>query len=157
MELIPWSRKRQSGSESETNTLARLRDDLDRMFESPFELGLRNWVRSPETLMPQLDVTESDNDVTVRAEIPGINPEDVRIEVTGRTLLLSGEKTAEHEDKSAGYCYSERQFGRFSRRLALPTQVDADKVDARYRNGVLTIMLPKHPEAQPKRVTVRNA
>jgi len=102
-----------------------------------------------------VDVTESGQDVTVTAELPGVDPKDVEINVSGNTLTISGEKKQECEQKERNYYYMERSFGRFHRAIDLPNSVDPDKVDAVYKNGTLTITLAKRPEAMPKKIEVK--
>ncbi len=152
MDLMPMRGKR-----SGEHPLSRVRDEIDdvfdRFFRDPFgtSLGLLNQTAS----FPRLDLSETDNEVTVRAELPGVRPEDVNLEVTGNVLRISGQKSEEHEEMSRDFRYSERQYGSFARTIQLPTGVDANNVDATYKDGVLCIRMPKHPEAQPKRIEVR--
>lgn len=97
---------------------------------------------------PQLDVAETDKEVTVTAELPGMEEKDVELLLEDGVLTLKGEKRAETEDKDRHF--SERYYGRFERRIPLGAEVQGDKVEARFKNGVLTVTLPKDPEAQPK-------
>ncbi len=159
MEMAPWRQKRREHGHQAAGPLTRLRDEVQNVFERflgdrPETRGLGFY--TGETF-PRLDLAESDNEVTVRAELPGIQAKDVKVEVTGNLLKLSGEKSAQHEEKGRDYVYQERQFGSFSRTVQLPTSVDPTKVDAKYKDGVLTVTLSKNPEAKPKRITVRNA
>lgn len=163
MDLIPWRNKSRSRTSADAgeHPLATLRDEMERVFDrfwlDPWgarAAGLPSGVGSG---FPQLDMSETDENVTIRAEVPGIRPDDVKIEVTGNVLKLSGEKSEQKQEKRGGYRYSERQFGSFSRMVQLPAYVDTNKVDAVYKDGVLSITLPKSPEARPKRITVRNA
>jgi HSP20 family protein len=160
MEHTPWRQKRHARGGQEERPLARLRDDVQNVFERflgnpPAVRGL-GFFGAGETF-PRLDLAESDNDVTVRAELPGLQAKDVKVEVTGNILKLSGEKSAQHEEKGRDYHCCERRFGSFSRTVQLPTTVDPTKVDAQFKDGVLTVTLAKNPEAKPKRITVRNA
>ncbi len=159
MELAPWRQKRNTRSQEE-RPLAWLRDEMqnvfDRFFGNPPESRRLGFFGTGE-LFPRLDLAESDNEVTIRAELPGVQAKDVQVEVTGTILKLSGEKSAQHEEQGRDYHCCERQFGSFSRTLQLPTSVDPTKVDAQYNDGVLTITLAKNPAAKPKRITVRNA
>ncbi len=160
MDLIPFRHKRRSATSADLaqRPLASFRDEVEQLFErivgDPWGAG--------SSLVPwggnlRLDLSESDKEVTVTAELPGVKPEDVNIEVTGNTLTLSGEKREETDERRGEYRYTERQFGQFSRTIQLPVPVDADKVSADVRDGVLTITAPKHPEATPRRIKVRNA
>jgi HSP20 family protein len=155
MELIPIRGKR-SRSDEAGSPLARIRSEIDSVFDRFFRDPWGGSALAPLTAaFPQLDVAETEHEITVRAELPGIKPEDVNIEVTGDVLRLSGEKSEQHEEKSGTFRYTERQFGSFSRAVQLPTAVDANQVDATYKDGVLCIRLPKHPEAKPRRIQVR--
>jgi HSP20 family protein len=160
MEIIPWRQKRHARSGQEERPLARLREEMQHAFErflrDPWEARWPGLFQTTD-VFPHLDLAESDSDVTIRAELPGVQPKDVHVEVTGQVLKLSGEKSAQREEKGRDYHCCERQFGSFSRTVQLPTSVDPAKVDARYKDGVLTITLAKNPEARPKRITVRNA
>jgi len=163
VDLIPWrskNRSRAGGSERGQRSRATLRDDVEGMFDrfwrDPWGTSL-SALASRAGVLPRLDLSESDNEITVRAELPGVKPEDIHVEVTGNVLRLSGEKTEEHSEQSGDTRWSECQYGSFSRMVQLPTAVDADKVDAAFKDGVLTITLPKHPEARPKRVEVHGA
>lgn len=158
MELIPWRNKGRSTMTALDRPLSSLRAEMDNLFERFFrEPWGAGGLASAPGAFPQLDLAESDNCVTLRAEVPGIRPEDVKIEVTGNVLKLTGEKSEQKEEKGRDYLYCERQFGTFSRLVQLPASVDPNKVDATYKDGVLTVKMSKHPEAKPKRITVRNA
>ncbi|MEX2558364.1 MAG: Hsp20/alpha crystallin family protein [Pirellulales bacterium] len=113
------------------------------------------WMGRMDGWSPSLDIEEGDDEVTVRAELPGVNPEDLNISVTGNTLVLSGEKKETTEKKHNGFRQTERRFGSFRRAVTLPQGVDADQVSADYSQGVLTIRLAKSPEAAPKRIPVK--
>lgn len=163
MELTTRNRKRATNGESAiANPIERFRHEFDdllgRFFGEPAAVphtGMMN-IFGPTTF-PQIDIVESDDKITVRAEVPGMKPEDVHIDVTGNILTLRGEKKAEREEKKKDYRYSERQYGSFARSIQLPSSVDAAKVDATYKDGVLNIALERKPEAKPRRITVRNA
>lgn len=163
MDLIPWRNKgRASGQPVEAERpLASLRDEVegifDRFMRDPWGTSLSGLFPIATGGFPQLDLTESDSDVVVRAELPGVRSDEVQVDVTGDVLRLCGEKTSETERNERGQYYSERQFGSFRRMIRLPAAVDADRVDATYKDGVLTIRMPKHPECAPKKVKVRKA
>lgn len=123
--------------------LANLQDELDRFFESP----LRAWA-------PALDVHEDKDGFTIRAELPGMKREDIEVSVQDGALVISGERQDEKIDEGTEVHRQERYFGRFSRALTLPTAVAGDKVKATYKDGILTVVLPKAEEAKPKRITV---
>jgi HSP20 family protein len=126
---------------------------LDRLFD---EMTRDLHLLAPEPsagaeFAPALEVTEGEGAWTVRAEVPGVAPEDVEVTVTGNVLTIRGEKKRESE--AAGR--SERRYGRFVRTLEFGTDLDAGKVEAKSRNGVLTVTLPKAESSKPKSVAVR--
>lgn len=146
MDLVPWKRSR------ETSALQSLRNEFDRIFDrfwsgelEPLRLG--RWV-------PAVDVSESDDEITVRAEVPGLNPEEIEVLVEGDVLTLKGEKKEEREQGGRDYHRVERQYGSFSRSIQLPGAVVAEKVKATAANGVLTIRLPKQEDARRKKVQI---
>jgi len=123
--------------------LANLQDELDRLFESP----LQAWA-------PALDVQEDREGFTIRVEVPGMKREDIEVSLQNGALVISGERKAEALKEDAEVHRQERYFGRFSRALTLPTAVAGDKVKAAYKDGILTVTLPKVEEAKPKQITV---
>lgn len=136
--------------------------DPFRPFERMFEEFWRNWPTRmfwPDTsrtvLRPAMDVIENDNSMTIRVDLPGLSPDDVKIEVQDNVLTISGEMGDTIEKEGDRYHYRERHYGSFQRSLRLPSTLDTDKVDASFENGVLTIVLPKRPEAQPKQIQVK--
>ena len=106
-------------------------------------------------LRPAMDVIENDTNLTVRVDLPGVKPDDVRIEVENNTLTISGEIAETKEEKDQRYHYRERCYGKFQRSLNLPNTLDTDKVEASFENGVLHVVIPKLPHAQPKQITVK--
>jgi HSP20 family protein len=104
---------------------------------------------------PVVDVSESENDITVKAEIPGIDPKDVDISITGDTLTLKGEKKEEKENTGKSYHRVESSYGSFKRVITLPASVDVDKVTAEGKNGILEITLPKKEESKAKKINVK--
>jgi len=157
MSLIPWKNK-QKETGRELSTLAGLRQEMDRLFDSfvrdpwgaldwPFG-GERGWA-------PAVDIAETDREVIVRAELPGIDPKDLEISVIGNQLVLAGEKKESTEKKEKNLYHSESRYGSFRRVIPLPEAADTAKVDAGYANGVLTIRLPKSPSAVPKKIDVK--
>jgi HSP20 family protein len=108
---------------------------------------------------PRLDVSETDDAYEVTAELPGLEEKDVEVLLDRNLLTLKGEKRAEREEKSKDYHLTERSFGTFRRSIPLPAEIDQGKVEAHFRNGVLTVRLPKAEQArsQAKRIEVRSA
>jgi len=147
MNLIP--RKRGNGSE-----LASLQTRVNRLFNEFF-----TGTDLPMTEMfgewaPALDLAETDTEILVKTEIPGIDPKDMDVAIAGDVLTVKGEKKGEVEEKGKTWHRTERNYGAFQRSITLPCPVDADKVRAEYKNGVLSIMIPKREEARPKPIKV---
>lgn len=134
--------------------LFELRDDLDRLFESP----LAELTRSTQLLggwAPALDMFEDKDNVVVRAELPGMKKEEIEVSVHDGCLTLSGERKSEQKTDEGSAHRSERFFGRFQRTISLPTPVCVDKVKAQYKDGILSVTLPKAEEAKPKHIDVQ--
>jgi HSP20 family protein len=106
-------------------------------------------------VFPLMNVTEDNDNFYVRAELPGLKPDELNISVTGDTLSLSGERKIPAEDESAQYHRREREAGKFSRIVTLPSQVDTGKVDARCADGILTVTLPKAEASEPKQIAIK--
>ena len=104
---------------------------------------------------PRVDLIEKENEIIVKADIPGIEEEDLKLEVEGERLTISGKKEEEKETKGNGYQRLERSFGSFSRVIQLPDSADPEKVQADYKKGVLTVKIQKKPETQPKKISVK--
>ncbi|KAL1931546.1 hypothetical protein VTP01DRAFT_9689 [Rhizomucor pusillus] len=105
-------------------------------------------------LNPAVDVTESDNAFNVYCDLPGVRKEDIHVDVHGNQLTLSGETKGSNEYSDNNVRYSERRFGKFSRTIPIPDNVDADKIQAKYDNGVLNLELPKGAPTSSKRINV---
>ena len=138
------------------NDLISLRDAMDRLFEESFVHPLRSelipWGRSG---LP-LDMYETENEVVVKASVPGIKPEELDVTIAGDTLTIKGETKMESEVKRECYLCQERRYGAFSRSVTLPGGLNTDKVDATFENGVLTLHIPKAEEIKPKTIKVVN-
>ena len=127
------------------------RRDMDRLFDS---LASYSGLRS-HGVFPPINVSEDSESVYVRAELPGIRTEDLDISLENDTLSIAGERRAAHEDESASYHRREREWGAFRRSFSLPSRVDGNQVQARYRDGILTVTLPKAAEARAKQISVQ--
>ncbi|MBP7937087.1 MAG: Hsp20/alpha crystallin family protein [Phycisphaerae bacterium] len=162
MSLIPWRTKRvdtENRDPAAQSAIERFRHELDRLFDNFLQEGKSGFDRllSPITGWgPAVDVSETEQDITVRAELPGIDPKDLEIQVTADSLRISGEKKDEFEEKRKGYYQVERKFGSFHRIVKLPTEIDPDKVDAEHRNGILTIRLCKTAGASARRISIKH-
>jgi HSP20 family protein len=160
MNLIPWRNKseQQISEDRPETSLTRLRDEIDHVFERVFHEPFstrRGSALESIAQWPRIDLSESENEVVVTAEVPGIDPKDVDIHVSGNMLTIRGERRQEKEEEKRNYYYSERSFGQFQRFIPLPGSINPDRVDASYKNGTLTVSVAKRPEAKPKRVEVK--
>ena len=150
-DLIPWGRNRTAPAprgNDETNPFLALQREMNQVFDSFFRgSGAAGSTLAPlgwTAAWPHVEVSESEQEVKVVAELPGLEEKDLEVTLHDGVLTLSGEKKGE----SSGAVYSERWHGRFQRALQLGPDVDPDKVAASFRNGVLTITVSKRPEAQ---------
>src|SRR6266404_3811443 len=152
MNLTRWQRP-EIATWTGFGPLTSLRDEIDRLFEAPlFELARTSQLLSGWT--PALDVFEDKDNLFVRAELPGMKKEQIDISLHDGILSISGERRDESKDEEAEVYRAERFYGRFQRALSLPTPVAADRVKAQYKDGILTITLPKTEEAKPKHIDV---
>jgi len=150
-DLIPWGRQSSTAPavyrEEERNPFLSLRQDIDRLFDDVFRgtmpsLGMGRGA----TVWPNLDVRETDQEVRITAEMPGMSDKDIELLVEDGLLTLRGERKSETDDKERGY--SERFYGRFERRIALPSGVDHSAAKADFNDGLLTIAMPKTADAE---------
>jgi HSP20 family protein len=146
MNLIPWR--------NESLGLSTFRREMERLFEDLTGDGGRHGM---ERWAPSMDVSETPEALVVKAELPGVDPKDVEISVSGDTLTLKGEKKEEKEEKGKTWHRVERSYGSFVRSVRLPSAVDPDRITAEAREGVLTVMLPKTEKAKTKRIEVKAA
>jgi len=131
-----------------------LREAMDRLFDDAFTrpLSVRDgWSMSS----PAIDMYQTDNEVVVKASIPGVKANEVQINITGDVLTLKSEVKQEEERKDKAWHIREQRFGSFVRSIALPTAVKIDKAEAVFDNGILTITLPKADEVKPKTITIK--
>lgn len=152
MNLIRWQRPVMSAWPS-FGRLSDLRDEIDRLFETPLaELTHASNLLSGWT--PALDVFEQKENFVVQAELPGMRKEDITVSLHDGSLSISGERKSETKHENAEVYRAERFFGRFQRTVTLPAPVAADKVKAQYKDGILTVILPKTEEAKPRQIDV---
>jgi HSP20 family protein len=135
--------------------LTRLTRLMDEAFGAPF-LG-PNGEAVGSAWTPSVDVREDRDHLTITMDIPGVRPEDVKINLENQVLTVSGEKQQQSEQKDERWHRWERSYGRFERTFTLPSTVDADRIEATTDNGVLTIRLPKTEKARPKEIPVRTS
>jgi len=152
MALMRRQQQSPSRQSSPFGQLALLRNEIDRLFESPFDFGsselLQGW-------LPAVEISENNDQYLVKAEVPGVNPGEIDITVHENTLTISGEKKQEQKEGEGENYRTERFYGRFQRSITLPHGVDANKIEASYKDGVLTIKLPKSEQAKPKQIQVK--
>jgi len=152
MSLIRWNPARELAAWP--SDLFGIQREMNRMFDSFFR-GSRDEDYSLSTWIPAVDIAEHDNEYVVKLELPGVNKEDVKITLESNILTIQGDKKQEKETKKENYHRVERSYGAFQRSFTLPTTVKSDKIDAVYKEGVLTISLPKAEEAKPKQIEVK--
>jgi HSP20 family protein len=147
MTVVRWEPLREFGT---------LQNEMNRLFNTVFDTpapsngnggALRRWV-------PAMDLVESGDHFVLRADLPGLSEEDVKVELEDQTLTIAGERHAEHEDGKEGYYRLERAFGAFSRSLQLPKGIDPEAVTARFDRGVLEVSIPKPEQRKPRRISI---
>jgi HSP20 family protein len=164
-DLIPWGRNQQttpSRYREEGDPFMTLHREMNRLFDDVFRtfdvapLGTLSGVGRMAG-WPSVEVIENDKDVRICAELPGLDDKDVEVLMGDGVLTIRGEKKSEVEDKERAF--SERTYGRFERRIPLAWDVEEDKIDASFKNGVLTVTMPKsaHASSHVKRITVNSA
>ena len=148
--LVPWKRQNRQNAD----------------FWAPFAPFERSWFRDffdedffpaerRSEYAPELDVSETGNAYNVSVELPGLDPKDVDVSLENNVLTIRGEKKQEEEKKDKNYHRIERRYGTFTRSLRLPAEVDAEKIEANYQNGVLHVDLPKTEKSKPKRLEIQ--
>lgn len=152
-DLIPWRRH-----DVEAAPARSVQDpwrEMDTLFDRFF--GNMTWPEHSLTrpFVPALDVSENDEEYVVKAELPGIDPKQIDVNLRGNVLTIKGEKREEKEEKGERFSRIERAYGSFSRTLRLPGDVQEDKVEARYKDGVLNLKLPKTEGAKAKSVKIQ--
>ncbi len=152
MALVRWAPERE---------IDRFRREIDKIFEDFFSPGrfpslFGRVTRELEDFgtFPAIDVYDDKENIVVKAEVPGLKKDDIEIQIKGRDLVIKGEKKKEEEIKDENYYYAERIYGTFSRVIRLPVDVKTDEVKAKFKNGILEIVLPKVEEAKPKEIKV---
>jgi HSP20 family protein len=143
MALVRWDPAREVDS---------LQSEMNRLFDTFFGGSAagspgRRWI-------PPMDLVETDDHLVLRADLPGLDRDDVSIEIKDGVLTVSGERRAEHESKTDAFYRVERAFGSFSRSLNLPDGIDAEKVEAAFEKGVLEVRIPKPEQRKPHRVEI---
>jgi HSP20 family protein len=154
MTLTRWQ-KPENWHWTPLHQLSNLRHEIDRIFENPFSSLLEDKQSFFTGWGPALDLYEDKDSVYVKAEVPGMKKEEIEISLHQGTLTLSGERKEQQQQEGTEPIRTERFTGRFSRSVSLPASVDGDKVKASYRDGILTVVLPKSEEAKPKQIQIK--
>jgi HSP20 family protein len=128
--------------------LQQLREQMDGILGSMFTGGAGEWA-------PPIDLEERDNEIVLTAELPGLRPEDIDLEIEGDTLTLRGEKKEDHEEREGERFFYERRYGSFVRRITLPQSVDSDQAEAHFEHGLLRVTMPKRETTRGKRVQIQ--
>ena len=151
-DLMPWKKQENRG-------IARFRGELDRLFDRFFDMDLPSTREffGENDWFPSLDISEGKNEITVKAEIPGVEAKDIDIALDGKRLTIKGEKKQEKEEKDSNYHRIERSYGYFNRSVDLPVEVDPEKVEASYKKGVLKITMKKSKESETKKIDVKTS
>ena len=144
MTLIRWRPRRDSWNP--LGSLAEIQNEMNRLFET----SLRHPGGFDAAFSPSIDVVVEKDNVTVKADLPGLTKDDVTVTLQDNYLTIKGEKKHEVEQQDANYFLSERVHGSFTRTIELPMAVDAKKIEARFKDGVLHVTLPKTEDAKPK-------
>jgi HSP20 family protein len=134
--------------------LTSLQSEMNRLFNTVFDAPAPGNGGTMRRWMPAMDLVESGDHFVLRADLPGMGEEDIKIEVEDGTLTVSGERKAVHETNEEGYYRVERAFGSFSRSLTLPKGVNAEAVSASFDRGVLEVRIPKPEERKPRRIEI---
>lgn len=144
MTIVRWEPMRE---------IASLQGEVNRLFSTLFDdsggsaAPTRRWV-------PPMDLVETEDSLVLRADLPGMDQDDIKVEIEDRTLTVSGEREAEHEERPEGFYRVERSFGRFERSLTLPRGVDGSTVTAQFDRGVLEVRIPKPEASRPRRIEI---
>ena len=130
------------------NQFSRIHNDLSRFFDDGENLQ-QDW-------RPAVDVEENENAYLIKADVPGVNPQDIEVDIDKGVLTIKGHRETSKRDEHDGYQRIERFSGSFSRRFSLPDSVDAENIEAKSNNGVLEIAIPKKPTEQARKITVQS-
>lgn len=145
-EIAPWKPMRE---------LSTLRKEMDRLWEDFF--GEKALLPSEGAWTPAVDVSETKDSIIVKAELPGMDPKDIEVTLSGDMLVIRGEKKEQKEEKGENFHRIETRRGSFSRAIRVPVPVSSDKIDAKYEKGVLKVVLPKKEEVKAKQIEVKTA
>ena len=150
IDLTPW--RKGEGKET-TRFRSELENLMNRFFDRDFPISREMFKEG--RWFPRVDVSEGDKNITVKAELPGVETQDIDVSLDGRLLTIKGEKKQEKEEKKENYHRVERSYGYFNRTIELPAEVDASKVDASFKKGVLNIVLHKTKATEAKKIQIK--
>ena len=161
--LIPWRRKREDelAVQRESDPFVRMQEEMNHMFDTffdePFGLARSGQGRSYQNVYPSVDVYENEKNITIQAELPGMDEKDINLSLHQNVLTISGKKESEEEEKGKNYYRRERSYGQFKRSIGLPEGVDEGDIDARYEKGVLKVVVnkPKESVSISKRIQIK--
>ena len=139
----------------ETAPFRTFRGEMDRLFDDFFGLTPARREGASALWAPAVDVREDANNYFVEAELPGMNKEDISLELENNVLSIRGERKFERKDEGENFHFMERSYGSFYRSFSLPKNVDGEQIGAEYKDGVLTVTLPKKEEVKPKKVEIK--
>jgi HSP20 family protein len=151
--LVPWRNNNKpqlpAPREDFFDPFVTFRREMDRMFEDFFGGGSARHAQSGwQTLTPVVDINENEKEIVVSAELPGVTEKDIEVSLAGDLLTIKGEKRFEHEEKNGDSTYMERRFGSFARSVRLPFEAGEEQIEAKFANGVLTVVVPKPAQLQ---------
>jgi HSP20 family protein len=147
MTIVRWEPARE---------IASLQGEMNRLFNNLFDTP-GNGGTGPRRWIPAMDLVETEDALILRADLPGMGEEDIKVEIEDRTLTISGERASEHEERPEGFYRIERAFGHFERTLTLPKGINASEVSAKFDRGVLEVRIPKPEAVKPRRIEVSPA
>ncbi|MBF0119093.1 MAG: Hsp20/alpha crystallin family protein [Desulfobacterales bacterium] len=159
--LIPWLKRKNEVKNYKENSIANFHKEINSLFDRFFETGsllsrdFSGNIFGEGYWMPKIDVSEGKKDITVKAEIPGIDAKDLDISIDGRRLTIKGEKKHEQETKKENYHHLESSYGYFNRTIELPADVIESEINASYKNGILKIEMKKTKETESKTIKVK--
>ncbi|HEY8514639.1 MAG TPA: Hsp20/alpha crystallin family protein [Candidatus Binatia bacterium] len=161
-DLVHWrpGRKNVPVRRDVDSPFAALQRDINELFERFFDgFGLEpfDWTHDLGSFRPRLDVSETDTEIQVSAELPGVDEKDIEVSLSDDVLTIKGERREEKEEKEKDYYRREQSYGSFHRSIPLPRGIDPDKVQASFKRGVLTVTLPKTAASQRKKIAVNAA
>jgi len=153
MSLVRWNPARELAAWP--SDLFGIQREMNKMFNNFFRGDIQDEDSALMAWTPAVDIAEHDDEYLVKVELPGVNKDDVKITIESNILTIRGEKKQEKETKKENYHRVERSYGSFQRSFTLPTTVKSDKIDASYKDGILSVSLPKAEEAKPKQIEVK--